>query len=187
MHIPNGFSSYTGYKDFKWKREKEAHLSAEGLHQHIEQLSIILMQPWLSAKRFDVIPGDVENLVDTLHSYRKYLTSKCQKMKLYQQLEATPVAEEKTLLVTLPERKCTSSQYCNLEQKFMDLPLYQPPFMNDMAPVDHLERRRWLTGISLPFPIMFYKYAYGNNVGTLVYAWRIPENEPTGSAIVIQS
>ena len=41
MHIPDHFSSYTGYKDFKRKREKEAHLSAEGLHQHIEQLSII--------------------------------------------------------------------------------------------------------------------------------------------------
>ena len=94
MHILDRFSSYTGYNDFKRKIEKEAHLSAVGLHQHIEQLSIILMEPWLSAKRFDVIRGDVENLVDTQHSYRKYLTSKCQKMKLHQQLEATPVAEE---------------------------------------------------------------------------------------------
>ena len=27
-----------------------------------------------------------------------------------------------------------------------------------------------VSGISLTFPIMLYKYAYGNNVGTLVYA-----------------
>ena len=60
------------------------------------------MQPWLSAKKFDVIRGDVENLVDTLHSYRRYLTSKCQKMKLYQQLEATPVAEEKNIACDIP-------------------------------------------------------------------------------------
>ena len=69
------FSSCTGYNDFKQRREKEPHLSAECLHQHIEQLSIILIQPWLSAKKFDVICGDVENLVDTLHSYRNYLQS----------------------------------------------------------------------------------------------------------------
>ena len=89
-----------------------------------------------------MILGDVENLVDTLHSYRKYLTSKCQKMKLHQQLEATPVAEEKALLVTLPVRKCTSSQYCDLEQKLVDLLPYQPLFLNDIAPVDRLEHRR---------------------------------------------
>ena len=87
-------------------------------------LSNILMQPWLSTKRFDVIRGDVENFVDTVHIYRKYLTSKCQKMKLHQQLEATPVAEEKAFLVTLPVLKCTSSECCDLEQKLMDLPLY---------------------------------------------------------------
>ena len=183
MHIPDCFSSYTRYNDFKRKREEEPHLSVMGLHQHIEQLSIILMQPWLSAKKFDVIRGDVENLVDILHSYRKYLTSKCQKMKLHQQLEATPVAEEETLLVTFPVRKCTPSRYCDLEQKLMDLPLYQPLFLNGIAPVDRLERRRWLSEISLPFPIMLYKYAFGNSVGTLVYAWRIPENKPADSAL----
>ena len=66
----------------------------------------------------------------------------------------------------------------------MNLPLYQPLFLNDIAPVDRLERRRWLSGISLPFPIIFYKYAYGNNAGILVYARRIPENELADSAIV---
>ena len=66
----------------------------------------------------------------------------------------------------------------------MNLPLYQPLFLNDIAPVNCLECRRWLSGISLPFPVMLYKYAYGNNIGTLVYAWRIPENEAADSAIV---
>ena len=66
----------------------------------------------------------------------------------------------------------------------MDLPLYQPLFLNGIAAVDCLECRQWLSGISLPFPIMLYKYAYGNNIGTWVYSWRIPENEPAGSALV---
>ena len=75
---------------------------------------------------------------------------------------------------TFPVRKCTSSQYYDLEQKLMDLPLYQPLFLNGIASLYHLERGQWLSRTSLPFPIMLYKYAYGNNVGTLVYAWRIP-------------
>ncbi len=100
-------------------------MSAEGLHQHIEQLSIILMQPWLSAKWFDVIRGDVGNLVDILHSYRKYLTSKWQKMKLHQQYEATPVEEEKNLACGITCAKVYIITVCDLEQKLMDLPLYQ--------------------------------------------------------------
>ena len=71
-----------------------------------------------------MICGDVQNFVDTVHIYRKYLTSKCQKMKLHQQLEATHVAEEKTFLVILPVLKCTSSECYGLEQKLMDQPLY---------------------------------------------------------------
>ena len=30
---------------------------------------------------------------------------------------------------------------------------------------------------------MLYKYVYGNNLGTLVYAWRIPEDQPVDSTI----
>lgn len=40
---------------------------------------------------------------------------------------------------------------------------------------------KWNAGI---FPIMMYKYAYGNNLGTLVYAWHIPDNEPVDGAVV---
>ena len=85
---------------------------------------------------------------------------KSEKMKLHQQLEETLVAGDNESLVTLPAKKdSSSSQYCDLEQKLiMDLPLYQPLFVNDIAPVDHLKRRQWLSGISFPFPIVLYKY-----------------------------
>lgn len=32
--------------------------------------------------------------------------------------------------------------------------------------------------------IMLYKFAYGNDLGTLVYAWKIPEDEPVDSTAV---
>ena len=41
-----------------------------------------------------------------------------------------------------------------------------------------------MASLSVPFTIMLYKFAYGNNLGTLVYAWRIPEDEPVDNSIV---
>ena len=41
----------------------------------------------------------------------------------------------------------------------------------------------WNAGI---FPIMLYKNAYGNHLGTLIYVWCIPVNEPVDSAVVSQ-
>lgn len=37
---------------------------------------------------------------------------------------------------------------------------------------------------STPFSIMIYKYAYGNHLGTLTYAWRIPEDQPVDNTII---
>ena len=41
IHLPDCFSMYKGYNDFKRKKEKEPRLSREGLEQHIQQLSTI--------------------------------------------------------------------------------------------------------------------------------------------------
>ena len=157
---------YRGYND---KKEKEPQLSSDGLQQHIERLSGILMQPWMSGKRFEVIRGDVEKLVDALHKYREYLVSQCEKVKSRQQsLEPRSVDDHE------------------LEQKLSSLPLYQPLFLNDIAPADRFDRRKWLSGLFFPFATMIYKYAYENNLGTLTYAWRIPEGESVDSTVISQ-
>ena len=52
---------------------KEPHLSAESLHIHIEGLSAILKQPWLSTIKNCVIRNDVEKVEDSLRCYRKHL------------------------------------------------------------------------------------------------------------------
>ena len=65
-----------------------------------------------------------------------------------------------------------------------DMPYYQPLYVNDIAPSDRLERRKWLAFLSVPFTIMQHKFDYGNNLGTFVYAWRIPEDEPVDNTEV---
>ena len=88
-------------------------------------------------------------------------------------------------LITLPVTEgLTPSMYSELKQKLEYLPLYKTLYVNDIAPCDRYERRKWVNGIQLSFPIMLYKYAYGNHLGTLLYAWHIPVDEPVDSSMV---
>ena len=83
-----------------------------------------------------------------------------------------------------PKGGPTSSKYLNLEQQLAGVEVHHAVFFNDIAPSDRLERRKWLEGIQLPFTIMIYRYAYGNHLGTLTYAWRIPEDQPVDNTTV---
>ena len=179
---------YKGYNDFKRKKEKEPRLSREGLEQHIQQLSTILMQPWMSSKQFEAIRKDVDKLVDSLDAYKEYLLHQCDRDKEYllhqcdrvksHQQSPQPVSNETNAsLVIISANNTNLSEYHDLGEKLSNLPLYEPFYLNEITPVEWYQRRKWLTDISIPFPVMLYKYAYGNNIGTLVYAWRIPEDE----------
>ena len=124
IHLPDCFSTYKGYNDFKRKKEKEPRLSREGL-EHI--------------KSHQQSPQPVPN-------------------------------ETNASLVIIPANNTNLSEYHDLGEKLLNLPLYEPFYLNEIAPVERYQRRKWLAEISVPFPVMLYKYAYGNNIGTLVYA-----------------
>ena len=142
------------------------------------------MQPWLSSvNRFEEL--DVENLVSALFKYKRYLTSHAEQTKSRQHSLEPPTHEDETSLITLPGNGSLASPvYISLEQQLSKMEMYQPLFVNDIAPHDRLHRRRWLSGIQLPFSVMIYKYAYGNNLGTLTYASRIPEDEQVDATVV---
>lgn len=142
------------------------------------------MQPWFVVKRFEVLCKDVENLVESLDKYKHYLCEHTEKVKSHQN-ELTLPPEENASLITLPGTGGpTSSIYSNLEQKLASVEVYHPVFINEIAPSDRLERRKWLANIQLPFTIMLYRYACGNHLGTLMYTWRIPENLPVDETTV---
>ena len=187
--IPDHFSQFQRYNDFKRKKEKEPRLSVSGLDEHIKCLSELLMQPWFTCRVFDVLRQDVEKLVESMSKYKLYLTSKCAQIKQHHQsLMAPPVGErDNASLLTLPGTgEPASLAYSELQQRLEGLPLYQPLFVNDIAPTDRYERRKWVSGFKFSFPIMLYKFAYGNNLGTLLYVWRIPINQPIDSMAVSQ-
>ena len=184
--LPARFASFRGYNDYKKKREKEPQLSAESLQFHVDQLSAGLMQPWIAVKRYDTLRGDVEKLVDALHRYKQYLTSKCEQMKLSQQVQEKPSPEGVATLTTVQPMTNgpTSSQYSEIEQRLLNLPVYKPICVSELAPTDRYVRRKWISSLSLSIPIMLYRYPYGNNLGTLIYAWRIPVDSPVDDTAV---
>ena len=182
IHLPQRFTAFTGYNDYKKKKEKPPRMSSEDLNFHIQELSGTLMQPWFAVKRFELLRKDVESLVESLDKYKSYL---CEQVKSHQNELTLPPPEENASLITLPGTGGpTSSIYLNLEQKLASEEVYHPVFVNEMAPFDRLERQKGLANVQLPFTIMLYRYAYGNHLGTLTYAWRISEDQPVDDTTV---
>ena len=113
--------------------------------------------------------------------------SQCKKANSRQESLEPSSVENNASFVTLHPRGTgsSSSEYVDVQQMLLNLHLYQPLFLNDLAPIDQFERRKWLAALSLPFSVMLYRYAYGNNLGTLSYLWRIPpEDEPIDNTAV---
>ena len=101
------------------------------------------------------------------------------------QRTVTTVDKENACLVTIQwSSEPVLPVYAELEQKLCDLPLYEPLYVNDLALANRYQRRRWIIGIKLSFPIMMYKYAYGNHLVTLIYAWNVPKDGPVDSTTV---
>ncbi len=118
--------------------------------------------------------------------YKEYLISQCSNVKEHQsQHTATTVDKENASLLTIEgSSEPVLRVYDELQKALDDLPLYEPLYVNDLSPADRYQRRRWISGIKLSFPIMIYKYAYGNHLGTLIYIWKLSENEPVDSTTV---
>ena len=50
-----------------------------------------------------------------------------------------------------------------------------PVFLNDFAPKDRYERRKWLNNLQLSVTITLYRYPHGNHLGTINFAWKVPD------------
>ena len=104
--------------DHKKHKEREPRVSSEELNYHIEELSGLLMQPWLSFIRFDKLWRDVENLVSALFKYKRYLTSHAEQTRSRQHSLEPPTHEDNASLITLPGNGTPASPaYISLEQQ----------------------------------------------------------------------
>lgn len=72
-------------------------------------------------------------------------------------------------------KPCIIARYKALEEQLLKEGEYgNPVFLNDFAPAKARSWYIYLHEISLPFKIEVYTYHYGNNLGSLWYAWQVP-------------
>ena len=71
--IPEPFASFRGYNDWQRKKQKKPRLTQKDLQESISQLSDMLMQPWITHKRYGELKNAVSKLVDCMDKHRCYL------------------------------------------------------------------------------------------------------------------
>ena len=111
-----------------------------------------------------------------MQKYSEYLKKRNESMvEHHQSMTQSQLVDSNASLTTLPV--CSGlvhSDYADLEKNLRSLAFCKPVFLNDYSPADRFKRRSWLASLALPYPTCLYRYAYGNNLGTLSYTWKIP-------------
>ena len=133
IQLPPHLGTLEGYSDYKQKKERVPQLSAVQLNK----LSALLMQPWFTIKRFELLRQKVEDLVGTMHKYCEYLRGKDLEIKKHHQSPEPAQGDDNASLITLPVTSGpVLSEYGVLEEKLRLLPMYEPIFVNEYAPKD---------------------------------------------------
>ena len=177
VELPVPFDKFHGYNDYRRKKEKKPRLSQEGLKRHVQSLSDFLSQPWFCRPKYADLRDRIDQLVEGIKKYERYLHGSTERANVIHhsnQLVRSPVDH-----VTLQTISATSepvlNDYAELTQTLQEYPNYQPVFLNDFAPTDHYERRKWVNNLQLSFVITVYRYPHGNNLGTMNFAWKVPD------------
>ena len=144
------------------------------------------MQPWFALDMFNELRNNIEQLADCLKVYEDYLIAQsCKVGEHHQIVTVQGIQDDNISLETMLSYDVpVLEEYYTLHQLLLATSFYQPIFLNDLAPRERYDRRKWLSGIQLPFPIMLYRFAYGNHLGTLCYAWKIPDDKSVDNAAV---
>ena len=112
-----------------------------------------------------------------MHKYALFLNVQNEKVKAHHLFNASKEKGPNATLVTLPTKNGPILEcYKVLYQRLGTLSLYEPLFLNQIIPTNRYDRRQWLSELQLLFPVMIYKYAYGNHLGTAVFIWKLPSD-----------
>ena len=52
---------------------------------------------------------------------------------------------------------------------------------------ERFARRKWLNKLHFPFPVHTVPYAYGHNLGTVKYLWKIPADGPSDQTAIVHA
>ena len=124
---------------------------------------------------FEPLSKATEGLLDAFYQYKKYLDDHCVTVKAMHDLPFVELNSDKTSLFTLSPSKEISSAYALLIHILQNQPLYTVVMLQDYAPKNRFQCRKWLQNLKVPFNAMVYVYAHGNSFESLNFVWRIGE------------
>ena len=175
IHLPPVLDPFEGYNDWKTKKEKKPQLSYDVLSLHLDHLTRLLNQPWLSKPSFRQLHDIISALAKGFDKYRVYLKQQNDAVKLNQSsLTPARTISESIELTYVPVVEECDSRYTAVQASLEEKAMYCPMFVNEFAPKDRHQRRNWIAGLTLQCPAMMYRFMHGNNLGTLVFLWKIP-------------
>ncbi len=147
------------YNDYKRKKEKKPQLSQVGLNHYVQHLSDYLLQPWFCRSMYSELRDVTDKLVNGMRRYEIYLRESSERVStahVSTELARSPV--ENVMMKTIPgNSEPVKTEYSDLSRAFTELPEYQPIFLNEHAPEDRFDRRKWLDDLQFPFTLMLYR------------------------------
>lgn len=141
---------------------------------HIE-LSRLVSGKMLNDSRFNNILPVIDSLKNTFGAYSTFLLQKniankenhrrTHQLDLNRELETIPGC--------VHSGKVRTCAYRDLVKKLCDLQDYEPLNLYTVAPIEPMNRYRWILGIGLPFPVQIYKIKSKQ----VAFVWKIGETD----------
>lgn len=176
LHLPKELAHLHGFNQWQKKKIKKPQMTVEGLEDHIRNLCHFTSQPWLSKSQYSVLKVITEALSNIMYNYKEYLLKQRDRIQeRHQRVEPSRSAIENVEMRTYEAQiGPVSKSYCHLFKYMETLEFYEEVCLDKFSPEERYTRRHWIDGISLPFPIMMYRFPYGNNLGVVSFVWKVP-------------
>ena len=145
----------------------------------MENLADILASQWFLRSQVCNFKQAVETLAEAVKKYLDFLEGQ-QKRTSETHASNEPIRslEDNWSLHTIEGKKHEpiTEKYSSLHESLQSLKEYEPFSLLDIAPANRYNRRHWIDGITLPYPVSLWKYSQGNYLGNLYFIWKIPLN-----------
>lgn len=182
--IPSYFSCLLDqiYNDPQSHKHALSPIKREMLQKISGPLFTLMLLPLMKTARWKAFAAAVEALAKNIDMYMEYLQQQTIRMREAHR-SPTPVrccgdgtsSHIKFVIGAGIRRPSIIARYKYLEEQLTPKKVYEGPvFLNDFAPPNPRLKYTYIHELSLPFRIELYSYHYGNNLGSLFYAWKVP-------------
>ena len=183
--VPDLFSAFSGYNDFKRKKVKAGQLSQTDLDSHAGALFGLLNKPYMRLSFFANVVTDIQLLADCLSSYAEHLKMKLSETKNNASLDfpvrtidshTTVEFKDKTLVL--------DPRYSVLDTAVRLAGIGNPLVIDEEVHLSHpfssgAQRLRFFKNMKLTVPIDMLKFNPGGGLTTTVCVCQVGGNAET--------